>query len=57
MQAGKRLQSDEKVIQDSWVGVHSSIEESDLDVTGINFKQPHLKLIKLLSTKFPCWKT
>lgn len=53
VETGEGLESDEKVVEDGWVGVHGPVEEPDFDVIGVDLVQPHLELLKFLGAQFP----
>jgi hypothetical protein len=55
MQTRKGLKPYEKVIQNSRIGVHGSIEEPDLPITGIDFPESSFELYELLIIKFAGW--
>lgn len=42
VQAGEWLQPNEEVVQDSGIGVNSTVQEANLAVAGINLTQPRL---------------
>lgn len=42
MQAGEGFKADEKVVEDSGIGVHGSKKESNFDIMRFNLVQSHL---------------
>lgn len=50
MQAGEGFKADEKVVEDSGIGVHGSKKESNFDIMRFNLVQSHLYFFYFLLT-------